>query len=299
MVTDLVIKNCKVVTPSETISAGVSVNGGKIVAIAQDHELPDARRTIDAQGHFLLPGAVDPHHHYGFYEGWTEECQKGTMGATFGGITSAIVMTTMRALLGLDSADKVPHPPSAEMYDQARKAIEDNAVIDLGLRPIISDEIDVRDIPSFVDIMGVSSFKFLNHFPRGGRSHQITGVHGMDDGELLTAWEVVKEVGGIAAVHAENPYIIRKYTCEARKRVEREGRAPTLADWESARPNIAEYMAQRSDILLAQQVGLPIYFVPHLRQREHCPRVRVQKEGLEGLHRNLSPLPRVHQVLAV
>lgn len=278
---DLVVRNCKIVTTSETlVGHGVAVQDGKVVAVLREQELPTASRTIDAGGHFLMPGAVDPHHHYGFYKEFSEECQRGTMGATFGGMTTAIMMNTMKSMLEVE-ADKVLHPPTVEMFERIKKTVEENSVIDSALRPWISDEVDVADIPAFVDIFGITSFKFLNHFPKGGRSHRITGFHGMDDGQLLAAWEVVKEVGGVAAVHAENPYIIRKYMCDVKKRVKSEGRDPTLTDWADARPNIAEYTAQSRDIQLAQHIGLPIYFV-HTSARESIDHLyECKRRGIE------------------
>lgn len=270
MKVDLVVRNGKIVTSSETISGhGLVVNDGKVIGITLEHELPEAVKTIDAQGHFILPGAVDPHHHYGFYKDFKEECRKGTMGATFGGMTTVIMMNTMKSMLAVD-ANEVPHPPTDEMYDRVKGNLEDNSVIDMALRPWISDEVDVADIPNFVDIFGITSFKFLNHFPKGGRSHKITGFHGMDDGQLLTAWEVVKDVGGVAAVHAEDPFIIRKFTTDVKNDLH--GKDATLADWANARPNLAEYAAQCRDIQLAQHVGLPIYFV-HTSARESVDQI--------------------------
>ena len=100
MKVDLVVRNGKIVTSVETISGhGLVVNEGKVIGITLEHELPEAVRTIDAQGHFILPGAVDPHHHYGFYKDFSEECRKGTMGATFGGMTTVIMMNTMKSML--------------------------------------------------------------------------------------------------------------------------------------------------------------------------------------------------------
>ncbi len=63
---DLVIKNGKIVTPFEVISAGIAINKGKIVAIAGESFLPDAKRAIDAKGNYILPGVVDSHLHLGY-----------------------------------------------------------------------------------------------------------------------------------------------------------------------------------------------------------------------------------------
>jgi dihydropyrimidinase len=278
MQADLVIRDCKIVTPEKILlGKGLVVQDGRIIDIAKEPDLPEAKRLIDAQGKFLLPGAVDPHIHFGFYKGFKDECRNGTKAAVMAGITSGIMMNILSAMLELESADQVPHPPTGEMFEQLKRNIEENSLIDLALRPWISNTTDTADIPYFVNLMGITSFKFLNHFIPEGMSHEITGFHGMDRGQLISAWEVVKDVGGIPCIHAEDPYIIRKYTNEVIRKVEQEGTRPTLTDWCNARPNIAEYVALRSDILLAQHVGCPIYFV-HTSAKECLDYLRQCKQ---------------------
>ena len=50
MPVDSVIKNCKVVTPEGTVSAGIAIDRGKIVAITRDEHLPPAKKVIEAKG---------------------------------------------------------------------------------------------------------------------------------------------------------------------------------------------------------------------------------------------------------
>jgi len=61
---DIVIKNCKVVNAYGTVSAGVAIDEGKIMAVARDANLPKADRVIDARGKYVIPGAIDPHTHF-------------------------------------------------------------------------------------------------------------------------------------------------------------------------------------------------------------------------------------------
>ncbi len=60
---DLVIKNGLVVTPGGTIRGGLAVSDGRIVQIGDDTALLGARCQVDAEGNFVLPGAIDPHTH--------------------------------------------------------------------------------------------------------------------------------------------------------------------------------------------------------------------------------------------
>ena len=51
---DLVIRNGRVVSPESTVAAGIAVQDGVIVTVAEDGRMPPARRTIDAQGRYFL-----------------------------------------------------------------------------------------------------------------------------------------------------------------------------------------------------------------------------------------------------
>ena len=66
MVVDTVIKNCIIVSPRDIFSAGIAINNGKIVAVADDTALPEARKIIDARGNHVLPGIIDTHTHPGY-----------------------------------------------------------------------------------------------------------------------------------------------------------------------------------------------------------------------------------------
>jgi len=57
---DLVIHDGLLITSSDTFKADLGINAGKIAAIG--HKL-SGKKTIDASGLYVLPGAVDPHVH--------------------------------------------------------------------------------------------------------------------------------------------------------------------------------------------------------------------------------------------
>ena len=56
------IKNGTIVTATDTFSADVLIDNGKVTAIGFD--LPSAgMEVIDAKGCYLFPGGIDPHTH--------------------------------------------------------------------------------------------------------------------------------------------------------------------------------------------------------------------------------------------
>lgn len=87
MTVDMVVNNCNIVSPGGITSVGIAIDGGKIVGIADDAHLLGARRAIDANGNYVLPGIVDPHVHIGLFHSFEEEIHE-TAGAAYGGITT-------------------------------------------------------------------------------------------------------------------------------------------------------------------------------------------------------------------
>jgi dihydropyrimidinase len=63
MKVDTVIRNCRIVRFDKTIEAGIAVQDGKFVMIAEDRLLPEGARVIDAGKKYVIPGIIDPHVH--------------------------------------------------------------------------------------------------------------------------------------------------------------------------------------------------------------------------------------------
>lgn len=100
MKADCVIKNGIVVTPQNTIIGGVAVKGTQIVAVGADALLPEASRTIDAQGGYIIPGLIDIHYHLGAggpFERIQSDFKTETPGAALNGVTT---IGSMLATLG-------------------------------------------------------------------------------------------------------------------------------------------------------------------------------------------------------
>ena len=62
---DLIIRGGDVVTPEGVVRGDVAVAGETIAAIGTPGALPadSAKQLIDATGHIVMPGGIDPHVH--------------------------------------------------------------------------------------------------------------------------------------------------------------------------------------------------------------------------------------------
>jgi allantoinase len=90
---DLVIRGGQVVHSRGALPADVLIDAGCIVAVTEPGAGPAARRSIDATGLMVLPGAIDAHVHFDApgrddWEGW----QTGSLAAAAGGVTTVIDM---------------------------------------------------------------------------------------------------------------------------------------------------------------------------------------------------------------
>ncbi len=90
---DLVITGGTVVTPNQSVELDVAVKGGEIVALARRGTIGrDAKRIVNADNLYVLPGAIDPHTHS--FREWQGKPIPGfdvsTKAAAYGGTTTVI-----------------------------------------------------------------------------------------------------------------------------------------------------------------------------------------------------------------
>jgi dihydroorotase len=105
-VSSLLIHNARIALPDGTLYAGaIRIRAGKITEIDRDLS-PEGEERIDAQGHVLLPGAIDPQVHFREPgKEYKEDLGTGSQACAKGGITAFLEMpntvpttTTLEAL---------------------------------------------------------------------------------------------------------------------------------------------------------------------------------------------------------
>ncbi|MBW2122689.1 MAG: amidohydrolase family protein, partial [Deltaproteobacteria bacterium] len=246
------IINGKIVTPSAIVEAGIAIENGKFVAIADDRSLPKARKTLDAEGRYILPGIIDEHVHtldMGMAE-TNENFITGSMAAAAGGVTTVCEMPLC-----------IPATTSLEAFQEKRNVADKKFIVDFafwgGAVPGNLDE-----IPKMVDA-GAIGFKAM-------MAGSVPGVFEvLDDGMLLDAFRKIADCGSVATVHAENEVIINHLMNKLRT----EGRKDIHAFFEAC-PVLEEVEAISRAAMLAEEARCRLHIV-HVS----CP------QGVEIIYR--------------
>src|ERR687896_1308361 len=94
---DLLIMNASAVIPRIGImgDTNIMIENGKIKSLANSANDVSASRKIDVRGKYVLPGAIDPHVHYGVYTPINEAARTESRSAAVGGVTTMIRMLRM------------------------------------------------------------------------------------------------------------------------------------------------------------------------------------------------------------
>jgi len=248
---DLVIRNARVATASDTFACDIGIRGGRIALLGEG--LPAAVREIDAAGRTVTPGGVDAHCHLDQpMEGpakMADDFLTGTRSAACGGTTTVIPF----------AAQMKGHSLEAAVVDYHGRA-EGKACIDYAFHLIVSDptpEVLTKELPALIG-QGYTSFKV----------YMTYDDLKLDDGQILDVLDIARTHGALAMIHAENADCIEWLT----KRLEAAGR--TAPRWHAhARPMLVEREATHRAIALSELVDVPILIV-HVSGREAIEQIR-------------------------
>lgn len=253
-----------VVTPDGVIDANIVVEDGRISALTQD--VPDCKR-IDASGLVSMPGAVDPHVHYGVYSAIGEAALTESRAAALGGVTTMMRMLRLKGSYrrGLE----------AQLGGGAGKHH-----VDYSAHASIFDLEQAREM-EYCASRGVTSFKlYMNlgsdvghvYMDMDPGSDQLNPARVQVDDAVVEA--VVREaarLGRPVLVHAED---YEQCACGMREAQER-GR-DGLEAWSESRPPESEASAISRACEHARAHGAEVYFV-HLGSRAALEQVRKER----------------------
>jgi dihydroorotase (multifunctional complex type) len=292
-VTDLVIRNGLVVTPSATIKGGLAVKGEKIIQIGSDEALPKGKTEIDAGGRYIIPGLVDPHVHFGraAEQDFTDYLRTESVSAAISGVTTFMGFVRFGEIL----EKRLPN------YHKGKEIGANNSFIDYKFHAYMFTEEQAEEIPQLL-AEGITSIKFmLNYTPESAKK---VGYRAVDFGFIYRVMETIVKYGrpGLVQAHCEHPDIIDLLSA----RFKSQGRKDFMA-WVESRPALAETIHAFTMGSLSLETGCPAYIVHvtnkdtidiinYLRQRgapiyaETCPHyLTLTKETPMGVLARMSP----------
>ena len=258
---DLVLRNARVATASDTFEADIAVRGGRIVQLGDG--LAGGRQEIDVAGRVVTPGGVDAHCHLDQPMEppmkMADDFDTGTRSAACGGTTTVIPFAAQAKGQSLRAA----------VQDYHARA-EGRASVDYAFHLIVSDPTPAvlnEELPGLI-AEGYTSFKV----------YMTYDDLKLDDGQMLDVLEVARQHGAMAMVHAENADCIEWLT----KRLEAAGR--TAPRWHAhSRPMLVEREATHRAISLSQLVDVPILIV-HVSGKDAVEQIRwARAQGLRIL----------------
>lgn len=248
---DLVVRNALIATASDTYAADIGIREGKIVQLGA--LLAQGAREIDAAGRVVTPGGVDAHCHLDQPmeppARMADDFDSGTRAAACGGTTTVIPFAAQEKGQSLRAA-----------VDDYHRRANGRAHVDYAFHLIVSDptqHVLKEELPALI-AQGYTSFKI----------YMTYDDLKLDDGQMLDVFDVARQHGAMAMVHAENADCIEWLT----KKLEAAGRTAPRFHAHS-RPMLVEREATQRAIALAELVDVPILIV-HVSGREAVDQIR-------------------------
>ena len=285
---DILITNASgVVIPKVGIvQTNIMIEDGKIKALRKSIDNIQASRKINANRKYILPGAIDPHVHYGVYTPIEEAAQTESRSAAVGGVTTMIRMLRLR-----------------ESYKNVKKHLEASKCahhIDYSIHASILSSDQVKDIAILRKEFGINSFKIymnlgedLNHI----FVDQEPGTHRMKESEVNMTDElassIIEEASMVHSpilIHAEDPTICSQHIHKARKEKKELGTNSTMLKiWSDCRPPSAEVYSISKAAGYGRKFGSNIYFV-HIGSTAAIDAILAEKEkGKSNLYIETCP----------
>lgn len=236
----ILIKNGTLVTADNSRAGDLLLDNGVISQIDENISSSIAKEIIDASDCYVMPGGIDPHTHMQLpFMGTVaaDDFFTGTRAALAGGTTMLIDFV-------------IPNPQQRlnEAFNQWRDWAK-KACMDYSFHVAITwwDDDMANEMASLVKEKGVNSFK---HFMA------YKGAIMIDDEIMVKSFATARDLGAICTIHAENGELV------ARKQQELLAAGITGPEGHPlSRPAEVEGEAANRAIIIADQIGVPVYIV--------------------------------------
>ena len=235
---DLLVKNGLTYVDGVFKKCDVGIKDGKIACVAECGILGEAKRVIEAEGKYVIPGGIDTHVHIrspGHDD--REDFYTGTMSAAQGGCTTI-----------LEHPISTPPQYNKEILDNRKNIARDKCVVDYAFYGAAGGEFpeEITEIAK----EGIVAYKSFLHQAPEGREKEFVGLTMANDAEILVGMREIAKTGLMMASHAENNDLITYNIAKMRA----EGHTKPL-DHCKSRPPITEYSTVAKLIMFAKETG--------------------------------------------
>ena len=268
---DLVVSQGRVVLSDGIVgSVDVGIADGRVAVITAAGTLSGAARTIDARGHYVLPGLIDPHTHPGNWRPFEDDIRSTGRSAAAGGITTLFATVKSARLGGPFSEDALPADVGSfiETFAGVPEMIERSSPVDIGLSFMIMTDAQAEEVERYASDLGVRSFKLHPSTSLGPWHRRIGFPIAADDGTVFLAVEGIARSRSLAMVHAENGQLARPL----KHRLERSQHNDLVA-WAEGTPDFGEAAEIEFVAHLCRVVDCPLY-VAHVSSKRAIDAIR-------------------------
>lgn len=258
---DLIIKNASAVTEQGLQTLDIAVQAGKIAALLAPGTEAQAKEILDAEGQYVIPGAIDIHFHcrapaYPQRGDFATE----TRAAAAGGVTTIFEMPISK-----------PCCATGEIFRSRKALAAANAYVNYGLYG--APGLLKRDeIAQMVD-EGAIAFKVFMTGAPAGRDDEFEGLCLPHTPELYQALQLVAETGLVISVHAENDQLLEWHI----QQLMAAGRNDVPAHGESRPPHV-EAQAIATLLALNENIGAELH-IAHVSSEAALNVIRNFKRG--------------------
>ena len=263
---DLRLRNGNVfLHDSGLTKADLLIKDGLIAGIVSPGAAAEASEEVDLRGATVLPGAIDPHVHLGKdirVPKDPDDADLESASAVAGGVTTMLIY-----LMSSESYH--------EVFPASKAVMEGHSRADFGFHFVVGTPEHLKDIPSYVSELGVSSFKFFMNF-RGDEGAYL-GMPGNDDAYMYDLLRITADNDAMVNPHPENIELVWRLRGEPR-----DESAGPLAAWNATRPPFVEAEAQQRISYLAKVTGASVYAV-HTSSKDALDATSLQRSEYPNL----------------
>jgi dihydropyrimidinase len=267
MTVDAVITGSHVVLQNGMIDKNIVIDEGKIVALTND--IPQCDVKIKGDGLVSLPGAIDPHVHYGVYSPIDEAAITESKVAAIGGVT------TMMRMLRLSGSYK-------RNLESHLLASSKAHYVDYSIHASILHKNQIDEM-EFCKSKGINSFKiYMNLGDEVGHIYMDMqpGEKSLREERVEVTKEMIEKIITNAAslnctvlIHAEDYQM-----CSCGIKTAKEKKMDGLAAWSQSRPVESEVKSIKTASEIARKYGCSIYFV-HIGSKAAIDAISQEKKN--------------------